>query len=191
MINVSCVEYTTAIICASLPHLKALASTIIPGYFDSAIRSLRDKRQSTRFSRPPGSMRLGGSNNSTNNTKNSAGSAGTQNRRSLAAQPGPGAVVGLLNLDGRRASLHGHSSVVEAGPPSPATLGPGSGGGDNKLGQASWLADSGSEEYILGTVAQPGEIWKKTEVEVRVGDAASYGGRRESSRGPDSPGWPL
>lgn len=46
MVNISCVEYTTAIICASLPHLKALASTILPGLLDSAVRSLRDKRQS-------------------------------------------------------------------------------------------------------------------------------------------------
>lgn len=33
--------------CASLPHLKALVSQILPGFFDSAVRSLVSKRRST------------------------------------------------------------------------------------------------------------------------------------------------
>lgn len=181
MINVSCVEYTTAIICASLPHLKALASTIIPGYFDSAIRSLRDKRQSTRYSRPPGSMKLGGSRGG-NSTNKSSASAGTQthmtlsqHRRSTLQHPGADSV---LSLDGRRSSVHGHSSLVEGGSAAAST---------DKL-KASWLADSGSEDYILDNV-QPGEIWKRTEVEIQIGSAASY--RQRESKGPDSSSWPL
>lgn len=186
MINVSCVEYTTAIICASLPHLKALASTIIPGYFDSAIRSLREKRQSTRYSRPPGSMRLGGSRggNNTITTNKSSASAGTQthltlsqHRRSAQQQQQPG-VDSVLSLDGRRSSVHGHSSLVEGGSAAAST---------DKL-KASWLADSGSEEYILDNV-QPGEIWKRTEVEIQVGRAASY--RQRDSERRDSSSWPL
>lgn len=49
MVNISCIEYTTAVICASLPHLKALVSRILPSLLDSAIRSLREKRQSIQL----------------------------------------------------------------------------------------------------------------------------------------------
>lgn len=42
-------EYTTAIMCASLPHLKALVSKILPGFFDSAVRSLVNNRWSATY----------------------------------------------------------------------------------------------------------------------------------------------
>lgn len=46
-------EYTTAIMCASLPHLKALVSKILPGYFNSAVRSLVSKRRSGAYRPSP------------------------------------------------------------------------------------------------------------------------------------------
>ena len=39
IVNWSTVEYTTAIVCASLPHLKALTAVILPGFFESAFGS--------------------------------------------------------------------------------------------------------------------------------------------------------
>ncbi|PSR84025.1 hypothetical protein BD289DRAFT_434948 [Coniella lustricola] len=50
IVDWSCIEYTTAVICASLPHLKALVSIIIPGYFDSTAGSSNNRSRQTRFS---------------------------------------------------------------------------------------------------------------------------------------------
>lgn len=166
MVNISCVEYTTAIMCASLPHLKALASTIVPGYFDSAIRSLREKRQS---------IKLAGSNRSTT----ASTQAQSQSRRSM---PPPGVLsMNALNLSGR-SSVYQHDSLAEG-------TGAGAGAGaDRKKGGSSWLADGNSEEYMLEAV-QPGEIWRKTEVEVQVGIAVSSEQRESRSAGTSN--WPL
>lgn len=46
-------EYTTAITCANLPHLKAFVSKILPGYFDSAVRSFLSNRRSAAYKADP------------------------------------------------------------------------------------------------------------------------------------------
>lgn len=203
MVNVSCIEYTTAIICASLPHLKALASNIIPGYFDSAIRSLRDKRQSARYSRH--SIKLASSNKST--------AASSQARRSMIMPPSPAAPppgvlsMNAMNLSGRSSVYYRHDSHVQGSGPVVAGAGAGAGAPGSpcspsspgfpgrtksgKGGSLSWLADGTSEEYMLDAV-HPGEneIWKKTEVEVQIRSAANDPGS-EQSRGPGPSNWPL
>lgn len=207
MVNVSCVEYTTAIICASLPHLKALASTIIPGYFDSAIRSLRDKRQSVRYSRQ--SIKLAEASSS-KNTAASGSQARSQSRRSLQppspaaappTSPPPGVLnMNAMNLSGRSSVYYRHDSHVEGSGTvvGAATVGAAGAPGSAeratvKGGSLSWLADGNSEEYMLEAV-QPGEneIWKKTEVEIHVGSAAVHSSAQQrESRGPGMSSWPL
>lgn len=44
LVDWSSVEFNTAIMCASLPHLKALVSIIIPGFFDGSVGSANRSR---------------------------------------------------------------------------------------------------------------------------------------------------
>lgn len=193
MVNISCIEYTTAIICASLPHLKALASTIIPGYFDSAIRSLRSRRQSARYSR--GANMLGktkstnASRTSTALTINTASGAPRGSRSHARRSMGPlspSLVAGAgaaLNLSGR-SEAYRHDSMVESRSSGDAGAGAGAGAGGagrRKKGDSSpWVADGGSGEYMLETLPN-GEIWKKTEVEIQIGVAVTSWDRENES----------
>ncbi|KAI0125020.1 hypothetical protein BJ170DRAFT_484894 [Xylariales sp. AK1849] len=57
IVNWSCVEYCAGVICASLPHLKALIAIILPGFFESVLRSSKGESRGLgskgyRISRP-------------------------------------------------------------------------------------------------------------------------------------------